>query len=412
MELSDTHVLVVGAGPVGMSAALTLAAAGVTVDVFESEGGPSVASHASTFHPPTLEILGEFDLAHELVRRGIPVRRLQYRDRVEGVLAEFDYSLLDGMSSFPFRLQAEQREFTKIANERLDRYENVRVHFNTEITWVGTESDHAVAQSTDGEYTADWIIAADGAKSTARKALDIPFQGTTYEMRYLTVMTGSDLVERIADIAPVTYVSGGLDGFGILQLPDHWRIALRVPEGIPQATAVSPEYIRDRLRTVLPAGSAALPVLDHFIYFIHRRSAERFMKGRVVLAGDAAHVNSPSGGMGMNSGIHDAYIYARTIAEFGPDESAVQAALSQVSGSRKYVADEIIGARSDQNYRAITTQDSAARAAYRDKMRGIVKDEVASREFLVRASMLDHAPRPALTVEELIEAQRQVEQAQ
>jgi len=400
--LAATRVIVIGAGPVGVSAALTLASAGVQVDLFESTAGPSSASHASTFHPPTLEIFNEFGLANEFIERGIKVRTLQYRDRDDGVLAEFDYSALDDATSFPFRLQAEQREFTKMACARLAQYRHVNIHFNTEINSVRTDGTSAVAQASESEYRADWIIAADGAKSSARKALGIGFQGNTYQMRYLTVKTKADLREFISGLSPVTYVSGGPDGFGVLQLPDHWRIALRVPEGVPENTATSAAYIESRLHKTLPDGPVEVPVLDHFIYFIHRRSADQFKVGRVLLAGDAAHLNSPSGGMGMNSGIHDAYVLARTICELGQDQDAAHSALEDVSNTRKYVADEIIGVRSDRNYRAITTQDQVARAEYRVKMRGIAGDWDEAREYLMRASMLDHAPRPDQTIADFI----------
>jgi 3-(3-hydroxy-phenyl)propionate hydroxylase len=227
-----------------------------------------------------------------------------------------------------------------------------------------------------------------------RSACGIEFPGSTYELRYLTVMTTLELDTVLPGIAPVTYVSGGPDGVGLIALRDHWRVAFRVPADETREEALDPSRIQARLRADVSDQVDSYPVSGSFIYFIHRRLASSFRAGRVLLAGDAAHVNSPSGGMGMNSGIHDAFAFSRVLAQVIHDELPAEA-LDEVAAERRRVARDVIGARSEQNYQDIVDTDADRRAARRRELARLGTDDDAAFGYLMRASMLDHAPRPA-----------------
>lgn len=392
-QQSPADVLVVGAGPAGLVAALSLAQKGVPVTLLEATAGPSQRSRASTFHPSTLDLLDDLGVADALVTCGRPARRLQYRDRDEGVVAEFDYAAIAAHTRYPFRLQVEQRELTRLAYERLRTFPNAEIHFRTVVDGVRNEAGSAVVTAGDREFHARWVIGADGAHSAVRAGLGIAFDGVTYDMRYLTVMVDLDFRQLLPDIADVTYVWGGEEGVSFMGLRDHWRVVLRVAPDESDQDAMAEDRLQARLRAAVPMKLARYPVIDSFLFTVHRRVAETFHRGHVVLAGDAAHLNSPSGGMGMNSGIHDAYVFAQATAEILDDCCGVER-LQAAAEERRRVAREVVGARSESNYRDVVENDIDSRRRRREEMQRIAGDPELTRQYLLRASMFDSAPRP------------------
>jgi 3-(3-hydroxy-phenyl)propionate hydroxylase len=341
-------------------------------------------------------LLHHLGVGSRLVAAGRTARRLQYRDREFGVLAEFDLGVLAGRTDHPFRLQVEQRTLTRIlAAELADRPE-AEVDYGSRV--VGVDVDGAgVRLRVGGDHPrnvpARWVIAADGAHSTVRGSLGIPFEGETYEMRYLTVTSPMEFDRVVPDLAPVAYVSGRGEGVGLLALRDHWRAVFRVPPDEPDDEAVSPAAVQRRLAAALPDLGGDCPVVDAFLYKVHRRCAATFRHGPVVLVGDAAHLNSPTGGMGMNSGMHDAYVAATALARV-TDDAARDKALDRYAHERRTVARDIVGPAADRNYREIIELDRAARQRRREDFARLVADPAATLRFLVRSSMLDSAPRP------------------
>jgi len=389
-----TEVVIAGAGPTGLVAALALAQRGVSVLVVEAGPGPSTRSRASTFHGSTLDLLGELGVADALVARGRVASRLQYRDRDEGIVAELDYAAIAGDTAHPFRLQVEQRELTRLAYERLRDYPHAEVVFNTTVDGVVPEPDGVVLQAGRERFGGRWAFGADGAHSAVRRALGIEFVGTTYDRRYLTVMTDLDLARLLPGVSPVTYVWGGDQGVSLLGLRDHWRVAFRVGPEESDDEAMAAARVQQRLRAAVSADVDRYPVIERYMFAVHRRTADTFHLGRCVLVGDAAHLNSPSGGMGMNSGIHDAYAFAETIARILHGRAGV-ADLAVAATERRRVAREVIGARSERNYQDIIETNSGSRRTRRDEMRHIAGDPELTRRYLLEASMFDSAPRPA-----------------
>lgn len=392
--MSDADVVVVGAGPSGLTAALTLARAGVDVLLLEAGPEPGSLSRASTFHPPTLDLLDHLGAGKDLIARGRVARRVQYRDRHLGVLAEFDMGMLAGRTGHPYRLQAEQRILTGILAGLVEEAPTAEVRYGVAAAGVRQDGDQASVALAGGEaaVTARYVIGADGAHSVIRDAAGIDFSGETYEMRYLTVTSSLEFDSLLPDLAPVTYMSGGGESAGLLALCTHWRAVFRIPPGESDADAVDARTLQQRLRHALSAEQTEFPVEDAFIYRVHRRLASSLRAGRVLLAGDAAHLNSPSGGMGMNSGIHDAYLAACAIVAVirgeGPDSL-----LDHYSQTRRAVARDVVGRESDRNYRAMVEPDLEARRQRGAELARTASDPASALQYLIRASMLDTAPR-------------------
>jgi 2-polyprenyl-6-methoxyphenol hydroxylase-like FAD-dependent oxidoreductase len=382
MQVSE--VIVAGAGPVGLTAALALAEAGVAVTVAEKRPALSAASRASTFHPPTLAILDRLEVLDEVHHRGQVAERVQYRTP-DGVFAEFPLAALEGETRFPYRLHLEQAQVTPIILERLRAYRHARVLFDAEVQQVVQRGERVVVRVRHGAghetLDGDYLIAADGSRSDVRAALGIAFDGEDYPDKILRVMTGDDLDALLPGIAPVTYLWNGMKSASFLRMPDCWRIILRVPREVEDEQALDPGWILSRLREVMPGIDRLPDVLMKDIYGVSRRVASRYRDGRVLLAGDSAHVTNTRGGMNMNCGMHDAYALARAIIEA---DGAGTAPVEDASDERRRVATQMLIPRTDRNV--------AGGDAWLAHVREMANDRAKAVAYLRTTAMLDMAP--------------------
>lgn len=392
-------VIIVGAGPVGLSAALMLAKSGVTVHVIESNLGLSRDSHASVFHPPTLEIFDEFGIAKKLIPLGVKADQIQYRDYHTGPFVDIPYSLIADETKFPFRLHLEQWEFNRLAYSALCDFDNVRITFDRSVTQVANEADHVTVTCDDGsEFSGRWLIGADGSHSLVRDQVGIKASGETYEILNMSVKTTAELEAVMPDIAPITYISGGkgnVSPFGVaaLKKPDHWRISCRLVSGQEAEKSLDKAAISRFLHGTVSDKIENYPVMHAYTYIAHRRVAEQFSKGRVILMGDSAHINSPAGGMGMNSGVHDAYVLTDALVgvlQRGRPASDIEAAAEL----RRKVAVEVVGPRSEGNFsEQFDPEDLELRA---QRLKELANDPERSKRYLLERSMLDPAARPQI----------------
>lgn len=380
-----------GAGPVGLTGALCLALEGVRVLVLEKRAALSGASLASTIHPPTLEILDDLGVLRSVMHLGYVAETIQYRTP-DGVFATFDMRDLEAQTRFPFRLHLEQSRITPILVNRLSGMPNAQVLFGREVLDVAQTANGAVAtvMSASGteQVEAQYILAADGARSTVRERLGIAFDGADYPDKILRVMTRDDLDRLLPGIAPVTYLSNGARSVSFLRMPDLWRMILRVPEEVTDAEALDEDWILSRFRAVLP-GCARLPtVIGKDVYSASRRVASRFRQGRVYLMGDAAHVTSTRGGMNMNCGIHDAVAIASSVsaALAGGNAAEIDAAADE----RRRIATEYLIPRTHRNV--------SGGHAWADTLRETARDREASVAYLRTAAMLDMLHRAPVHV--------------
>ena len=385
-----TDVIVVGAGPVGLVAALTLAKAGIRVLVLEKRDSLTAASRASTFHPATLEILDALGVLQEVRSQGVKVERIQYRTPA-GPFAEFAMTDLAERTTHPYRLHLEQARVTPVIMARLQALANVTIAFGADVTAIAqTEHDVLVTAGSGARSItarATFLIGADGARSTVRDALGISFDGIAYADKILRVMTTDDLNVILSGIAAITYLFNGPKSVSFLQMPDCWRIILRVPEATDNAIAMRDDWLAARLAEVLPTWTTPPHVADKDVYSVSRRVASRFSSGRAFLAGDSAHVTNTRGGMNMNCGIHDAFALANAMIK------SIRTGRSQivdgVAIERKRVADEMLIPRTDRNV--------SGGQEWLDNIRDIAASHDKASDYLATAAMLDMLERPVQT---------------
>ncbi|MEV0248652.1 FAD-dependent oxidoreductase [Nocardia sp. NPDC050712] len=371
-------VVVVGAGPVGLTAALTLARRGIEVTVLEQGAGLATESRASTFHPPTLEMLDALGVLEALLAQGITASTFQYRERSGGVIATLDLGVLASDTAYPFRVQCEQSKLTPILMAALPS--NAEVLFEHTVHGLSAGDDGVVLHTSQGPRRADWVLGADGAHSAVRRGLGAGFDGDTYPERFLVASVDEQLDAVLPGIAPINYVFDPDEWLVLLRTPEHWRVLLPTPADTPDA--LESDRLPARLTAVADLGRP-WRILHASLYAVHQRVTDSFRHGRVLLMGDAAHVNNPLGGMGMNSGIHDAVQLADALAEVlaGAPESH----LDRAAAHRRTVAVDHVQRASHNNWRNIRAHDDD----YRTHLRHLAADPDAARIHLRRACLLD-----------------------
>ncbi|MEV4136015.1 NAD(P)/FAD-dependent oxidoreductase [Dactylosporangium sp. NPDC049742] len=364
-------VIVAGAGPVGLTAALTLHRLGADVTVLEAGDALATESRASTFHPPSLEMLAGLGVLPTLLEQGLVSPRFQYRERGGGIIAELDMGLLAGDTPYPFRVQCEQSKLTRLL---LPLLPPGTVHFGQRVERVAQDR---TGVTVNDRFRGDWLIGADGANSAVRRSLfGDAFEGITYPDRFLVGSTDEDLAALLPGIADVNYLFDPVEWLVLLRTPDHWRVLLPTPPDTPDD--LEKARLPERLLGVADPGRP-WRVAHTTLYRVHQRVAESFRVGRVLLAGDAAHINNPLGGMGMNSGIHDAVLLAKAVMT-GDDD-----VITGTADARRAVARDYVQKTTHGNWEKLR---SGGASAYADELRALAADPVAARAYLLRSSMI------------------------
>jgi 3-(3-hydroxy-phenyl)propionate hydroxylase len=353
----------------------------------------SSMARASTFHPPTLEMLETVGVTDELMRIGLRVDRYQFRDRRAGIIAEFDYSVLAGDTRYPFRIQCEQHLATPILLERLQKLDG-RIRFGHRVRSV-RQDDRGVdveVETSDKSQTirGQYVIGADGAHSAVRESVGVDFEGMTYPDLYLVTNTLYPLDQALPGLSLVNYLSDPDEWLAILHTSTNWRVLMPVPPAMAQTGKPDRAFVVQRLQGVVP-DITLHDALDWSIYEVHQRVATTFRVGRVLLAGDAAHINSPLGGMGMNCGIHDAFFLAPRLWRAVVDNDA--GGLDEYAARRRAVATEFVREDTHRNAQNLALKDPTARARRDAELRAASRDPERARQFLLRSSMLTSIDR-------------------
>ncbi len=379
-------MIVVGAGPVGLVTALRLSAFGVPVVVLEAAGAVEEDLRASTFHPPTLDMLELYGLAAPLIAQGLVSPTWQIGFHESGRRIEFDLSRLAGDTAHPYRLQCEQHRLVRLLVERLRTTTGVEIRFDARLEALEQDDEGVTAVLAGGErLRGRLLVGADGARSTVREQVGVGFEGETYPETTILAVTAFPFEAYLPGLANVNYLWAEHGTFSLLRLRNFWRCSLYSDPGESLQQALEPASIERKLQRIVPRAEP-YEVLEIRPYRVHRRIVERYRHGRVVLAGDAAHINSPSGGMGMNGGVHDAFALSEAIAEVW--RSGDLSALDRYEAVRRPVAAEDILNQADRNRGRMQERDPARREALFADLQATVADPVRHRDYLLRSSMI------------------------
>jgi 3-(3-hydroxy-phenyl)propionate hydroxylase len=391
MKAEKDRVLIVGAGPVGLVSACCLSQAGIPVTIVETSRELPRDLRASTFHPPTLDMLDRFDVSKKLVERGLVCPQWQFRDRSEGVIATFDLGLLAGETNHPYRLQCEQWKLSEELRDVIETDSQIDLIYGARATDVRQDEEGVTLtiEHTDGtseDLSGSYLIACDGAHSAIRKTLGISFDGLTIPEIFLSMSTTFDFVEAIPDLAPIAYLTDPSEWAVLLRTPSLWRVLLPTDPNQTEEQIKDPEAMERRLQALCPK-SGPYELVHATAYRVHQRVASAYVAGRVFLAGDSAHLNNPLGGMGMNGGIHDAVNLCDKLVDVWNGKAPLDVT-ERYNRQRRKVAIETVQEQSLRNRKMMAENDPAARAAYHDELRRIADDPAAHKDYLMRSSMI------------------------
>lgn len=386
--MHDAQVIIAGAGPVGTVAAYYLAHHGIKVVLCEAGNDCAQDLRASTFHPPTIEMLDQLGFADELIKRGLKAPTYHFRERESGEAIEFDLTELKDQTKFPFRVQCEQHVMASMLAEALEEHPNCDVRFGHRVTSF-QQNDNGVEVALETPYEivklkSQYLIGADGGNSIIRKWLGVQFEGFTYPEKFLTLSTELELKDHIEGLSYVNYVSDPKEWLVLLRVPSVWRILVPASEEQSDEFLTSDEYKEDVLFRL--TGQRNVETKHRTIYRVHQRVATKFNYGRVFLTGDSAHLNNPLGGFGMNSGIHDAWNLCEKIVQC-TQTSHDEELFDVFDRQRRQVTHNFIQAQTMQN-KALLEHGKAENHKQRlQEMRNTQKDPNLRREFLLKQAM-------------------------
>jgi 3-(3-hydroxy-phenyl)propionate hydroxylase len=393
----DGRVVVVGAGPVGCTAALALALRGIPVLLLDREASLPDDLRASTVHPSSLDLLDTIGVTERIIPIGLDAPVYQYRDRISGEYVNFDLGVLRDDTRFPMRLQCEQFKITRVIVAMLADLPNAEVRFGVEVTDVVAGANGVTLTVRDRSGRIDLVhgafaVACDGASSTVRKRLGIEFEGFTYPEKFLSIGSPLDYTAYLPGLANVSYISDPVEWCALVRVVGSWRIVFPIESAVADDQLLSEANVDRLMKTFIPI-TEPYEIFHRSIYRVHQRVAETFHHGRVFLAGDAAHLNNPLGGMGMNSGIHDAFNAVDKIARVLIGGEDPEALMAQYTRQRRMVAVEYVQASSMRNKKLLEERDPAVRRERFDELRAIAEDPVRARDYLRRSTLYESLER-------------------
>ena len=397
--MSDRNrVLVAGAGPVGCTVAYALLRQGIPVTLLEASADLPSDPRAATFHPPTMEMLEEIGLAKPLHDMGIEIKTWQYRDRKKGRIAEFDLGLLSDITPYPYRLHCEQFKYARMVLEKATEFSDCEYRNNTAVTGFTQDAD-GVRLSADGPdgpetFEAKYLIGCDGGRSVVRHGMDTGFDGFTFEERFLVLATTYNFEPD--GFAGTCYVADPEEWCSMFHVPANgppgwWRVVFPMKPGMPEEEIMTDEFAQSRVQGFEPRDEP-YEIVHQNLYTVHQRVADNYREGRILLAGDAAHVNNPLGGMGLNFGLHDAINLTEKLGKVWRGD-AEDDLLDLYVRQRRTVALEYLHTQTLQNKKDLEEKDPAVREKTQAEWQRTAADPELARKFLLRTAMFEGVRR-------------------
>ena len=385
-------VLIIGGGPAGLAVAVNLALANVPSLVFEAEASLPRDLRAGTFHPPTMEMLDRIGVGQDFLAMGIEVPRWQIRGRAEGVIVEWDLSLIADETPYPFRFHCEQFKLTPLLKARLERLGGtVRMAHRFIAATQDASGVTARFETANGVESVRgcYLIGADGARSAVRRVMGIPFEGFTWPERFLVIGIKQDLAPY--GYTYNAYIADPVDWGAIFKMPHDgppgmWRVLFPTDAALPDEEVLSDPFAERVLQHFLPRPEP-YDVEHTGIYRVHQRVAADFRQGRFLIVGDAAHVNNPLGAFGLNGALHGAFNLAEKLAAVCRGE-ADDALLDRYVRQRRAANVGFVQAQSIRNKEVLEEKDPAVRAQNLAELRATAADRARHKEYLIRSSMI------------------------
>lgn len=387
--MQTCQVIIVGAGPVGTFAAYCLAERGIDVIVLEAAADCAQDMRASTFHPPTLEMLDELGIVDVLIDQGLKAPVYQHRDRKTGERIMFDFSELADATKYPFRLQCEQFKMARLLSDKLQNHPYADVRFSQRLLSFTQTDDHVDVSIETGTHIEHirtrYLIGADGANSVVRKWLDLDFDGFTYPEKFLTLSTTEPIENYFEDLSHVNYISDPEEWLVLLRVPTAWRIL--VPGRKEDEELTSCAYKNEIFSRLLDTDKD-VETNHRTVYRVHQRVVKKYNHNRAIVIGDAAHLNNPLGGFGMNSGLHDAWVLKSALSEILLENGDAKRLLDAFDLERRNIMRGFIQAQTIRNKKMMEATQEEAQKAFANELKAIHADPVRRRAFLLKQSML------------------------
>jgi 2-polyprenyl-6-methoxyphenol hydroxylase-like FAD-dependent oxidoreductase len=309
--MTDTYdVIVAGAGPVGLIAALKLARANLKVVVVDPLSSVSTAPRALGYQWPSPLILQDIGVLDDAIAEGVKTPDIEFRNTVTGQFDKMTMNVIppDEQGRNPYQILLGQDALANIIIRHLEPLHNAEVRWNHKVVGLGQDDDGVTVRVETAEggeqIQGSWLVGADGAHSTVRKLLGLGFEGHTWPDRFVAANVKYDF--DAFGFAPSTFLRDPVDWAFVIKINHKglWRITYGEDASLPREGVAdrAPEHFR----RIVPDPELPCEVVAINSYQVHERCATSFRVGRVLLAGDAAHINNPSGGYGLLGGIYDA----------------------------------------------------------------------------------------------------------
>lgn len=393
----NERVIISGGGPVGMVSALALVRQGIPVTLLEVAPEPTRDPRAATLHPSTLEMLDTLGLAEGILEKGLHAPAFQFRDRKsQDVVAVFDMAHIADETAFPLCVQYEQWKLVRDSLEALEGNELADIRLGTKVTAFSQDYDGVtvVAENEGGELEkieGRYLLACDGGRSTIRIGLGVFMSGFTWEERFL-VLTSIHDFKASDDYIYRNYVMDPSEWCAVFKVPGDedqgiWRTLFPTQAHETDEDLLSDAGIDKRIQG-LRGEMDHSDILHRNLYTVNQRVADRFAIERIFLVGDAAHLNNPLGGLGMNTGVHDSMNITKKIGDvwFGRAQPEV---FERYHRQRHQLATEFLQSVTIENKKRIEETDPEVIKANQQTLRENSEDPVKAKAWLMRSSLLD-----------------------